>query len=639
MAEQAFVSDLKSYSAWRRQLIQYITQLESWLSTQSLSDALTDQTFANLKTRLSGDRLVVAFVAEFSRGKSELINALFFAQYGQRLLPSSAGRTTMCPTELLYQEDQPPALYLLPVETRREKTSIADHKKNLAAWTRIPLDHASPHVISETLKHLSEVKYVPLSVAQEYGFFSTDEDAVSVMNDERNVEIPSWRHAILNFPHPILQQGLVILDTPGLNAIGVEPELTFSLLPGAHSVLYILAADAGVTKTDLAIWSEHLAAEDMRNNHMVVLNKIDGLWDDLKTRDQIQQEINKQVEETARVLDVPPSQIFALSAQKGLLAKIHQDQHLLERSALLKLEDALANRMLPSRRKLVANATGADLYMMVNAVRDRLDTREDALHEQLRQLSLLRGKNQSVIAAAFERSGQEKEHFEQNLARYSALRHILTNQINILLDAINVDTLKQNTTRTHAALTEAKRTVNARALIDHFFTVTQDDLSSAEKQANEIFNMICGVTRKFAEDVKLRAVEPQSFSFARYQREIKRLQSAHEARFDALWGRSKTVKLPSMQRFFEAIVTRARYIYEVANRDAESWLKSVLVPLEVKMHERHQQLRKHQESARQIALANSEIEQHAGLIKEQLEALKTQQIGFDAFVRQIDRSL
>ena len=41
-----------------------------------------------LLERLQQDKLVVAFVAEFSRGKSELINAIFFADFGQRLLPS-----------------------------------------------------------------------------------------------------------------------------------------------------------------------------------------------------------------------------------------------------------------------------------------------------------------------------------------------------------------------------------------------------------------------------------------------------------------------------------------------------------------------------------------------------------------------
>ena len=103
---------------------------------------------------------------------------------------------------------------------------------------------------------------------------------------EGAVDIPCWRHAVINFPHPLLQQGLVILDTPGLNAIGTEPELTLNLLPNAHAVLFILAADAGVTKTDLEVWNRHLAGDDpaTRAGRIVILNKIDGLWDELRVR-------------------------------------------------------------------------------------------------------------------------------------------------------------------------------------------------------------------------------------------------------------------------------------------------------------------------------------------------------------------
>ena len=50
------------------------------------------------------------------------------------------------------------------------------------------------------------------------------------------VEIPCWRHALVNYPHPLLKKGLVILDTPGLNALGTEPELTLSMIPSAHAV-------------------------------------------------------------------------------------------------------------------------------------------------------------------------------------------------------------------------------------------------------------------------------------------------------------------------------------------------------------------------------------------------------------------
>jgi hypothetical protein len=110
----------EAYSDWRRRLSAAVSGLHDWLTQQDLADAQVDIKVQRILERLHQDRLVVAFVAEFSRGKSELINAIFFADFGQRLLPSSAGRTTMCPTELLYDAGLPPSIRLLPIETRQK---------------------------------------------------------------------------------------------------------------------------------------------------------------------------------------------------------------------------------------------------------------------------------------------------------------------------------------------------------------------------------------------------------------------------------------------------------------------------------------------------------------------------------------
>jgi hypothetical protein len=127
-------------------------------------------------------------------------------------------------------------------------------------------------------------------------------------------------------PHPLLEQGLVILDTPGLNAIGAEPELTVSLIPQAHAVVFILGAETGVTRSDLSIWREHLITEDEGNDtRFVVLNKIDTMWDSLSTPAQIEQQIERQREGAARLLEVPLAQVLPVSAQKGLQAKIQRD--------------------------------------------------------------------------------------------------------------------------------------------------------------------------------------------------------------------------------------------------------------------------------------------------------------------------
>src|SRR3954464_1085967 len=87
----------EAYGDWRRRLAASIDALRDFLRQEDLTDAQVEAGLSRLVARLGDEKLIVAFVAEFSRGKSELINAIFFADFGKRLLPSSAGRTTMCP--------------------------------------------------------------------------------------------------------------------------------------------------------------------------------------------------------------------------------------------------------------------------------------------------------------------------------------------------------------------------------------------------------------------------------------------------------------------------------------------------------------------------------------------------------------
>ena len=118
-------TSFEEYSAWRDGLSAEVRALRDWLDGQQLVEGEIGNRLAGAIDRLAEDRLMIAFVAEFSRGKSELINAIFFANYGKRILPSSAGRTTMCPTELMYDETLPPSIRGLPIETRARLGSTA----------------------------------------------------------------------------------------------------------------------------------------------------------------------------------------------------------------------------------------------------------------------------------------------------------------------------------------------------------------------------------------------------------------------------------------------------------------------------------------------------------------------------------
>nr|HMS78610.1 dynamin family protein [Burkholderiaceae bacterium] len=270
-----FNERIREYGAWRTELAASIGRYGQWLADAGLSDPQLQARLGRVLDRLRDDRMSVAFVAEFSRGKSELINALFFADFGQRVLPSSAGRTTMCPTELLWDPSLPPGIRLLPIETRLRDVTVADLRHVPDEWRTVPIDPKNVESLKLAFECVRETKRVPVEDAILMGLFDeTDEDSPLAPDDDDMIEVSCWRHALVNIPHPLLETGLVVIDTPGLNAIGAEPELTLNLIPSAHAVLFVLAADAGVTRTDIEVWRERISPAH-RSGRFVVLNKID----------------------------------------------------------------------------------------------------------------------------------------------------------------------------------------------------------------------------------------------------------------------------------------------------------------------------------------------------------------------------
>jgi len=552
----------------------------------------------------------------------------------------------MCPTELLYDATRPPSIRLLPIETRSKDATVAEFKHYADEWVTLPLDLSSAERMSEALASVSQVKRVPLALARKYGLYD-DADVMGKLADvdEGSVDVPCWRHAVINFPHPLLQQGLVILDTPGLNAIGTEPELTLSLLPNAHAVLFILAADAGVTKTDLDVWTQHLAGDDpaTKAGRIVILNKIDGLWDDLKSAAEVDAEIDRQCRNTASLLDIPREHVFAASAQKALVAKVNGDDALLAKSRLPLLEEALSRRLIPAKREIVGAAAHAEVKAIVGGVSALLKARCGGVAEQLAELRALRGKNQDVVEHMMERVRSEKELFERGLARYTALRNVFTTHTNELFDIIGLEALRQNAGRTRRTIEERKFTKGVRGAMNEFFTTIRRDFERGAVKCGEIHDMMQAMYARFAKDQGLERFSPPPFSMLKYQKEVDRLERAYNQHFNTLWNMVSKAKYALMRRFFETVASRVKHVYQIGNRDLESWLKAVMAPLETHVREHHMQLRRRLESIRRIHHASGELDdrvldlqQSEDALRAELAALEREVAAVDAVVDQAD---
>ncbi len=617
---------LSDYSRWRHDCAEAVTRLRAWLNQNELGDAQVDLRLQYALDRLRDDKLVVAFVAEFSRGKSELINAIFFSDFGDRILPSSTGRTTMCPTELQWSAGAQQEIRLLPIETRATHATVSELKNQAEAWFTAPLSTASATTLQEALARVGETKRVNEGEAAGLGFAIDPEGERGLRpGADGLVEIPCWRHAIIQFPHPLLEQGLVVLDTPGLNAIGAEPELTLSLLPSANAVLFILGIDTGVTQSDLTIWRDYVrAGRGRQKGRLVVLNKIDSLWDGLRDNDRIDAEIAAQVSSAAETLGTTAEHVFPVSAQKGLVARITSDDALLARSRLPALELALSEDLLPAKREIIGDSVVGETADVVAQARSLVHARLAGLREQLGELTDLRGKNQSVIEYMMRKIRSEKDEFDQGLQKYYAVRSVFSTLTNNLLHHLGLDTLRLETRRTREMMMEAAFSRGLRDAMEGFFVRLRANLRNSSEEVAEIMRMLDAMHKRFTVEHGLTLTPPPGFSTIRYEQDIDHLEQAFNRQINTALILATTEKHTLTQKFFDTVAAQARRTFEGANRDAEQWIRAVMSPLETQVREYQLHLKRRLESVKRIHQATDTLEDRVGELRESEHTMERQ---------------
>ncbi len=603
---------LQSYTSWREQLIRTLQSFQAWLEDQQLFTPEQELRIIEAIEALRKDRLTIAFVAEFSRGKTELVNALFFARYGQRLLPSEAGRTTMCPTELFYDRDSEEAyIHLLPIETRLQNRSIAEFKHEPIHWTQINLQVDNPGQVSEALREVIKTKQVPLEKARELGLYDENTDpylrAHGTSPDQ--VEIPYWRHAMISFPHDLLKEGLAVLDTPGLNAIGNEPELTLNMLPAAQAVLFLLGADTGVTLSDMEMWEHHVRAvrQNANKNLVVVLNKIDTLWDELKDPDTINASIEAQRKNSAQHLHVDEERVFPLSAQKALIAKIRQDDQLLRNSRLPELERFLSETVLPRKQELVRDKLIADIGELIEDNLTVLETRDAEFNSQLAELRSLRGKNADVIVHLMAKSREEQAAYLRNVESFQNSRRLLQIQARNMLEVLSMDSLDRLINNTREQMTQSWTTAGMKRGMQTFFDGARDSMEQLRSHAEQTRMLVRATYRKFHEEHGLPPITPKRFSTAAFSSELERLYQEAEA-FRRSPITTMTQQSFVIKKFFISLVSHTRSLFYKANQDADLWLKEVMAPLvrQIKEHKAH--MEKRLETLRRISDSRDTLE-------------------------------
>ncbi len=602
-----------AYVTWKRDLIREITRYRSWLAHNRLSSEGVEARLERALRVLRTDHITLAFVGEYSRGKTELINSLFFSNYGQRILPSRAGRTTMCPTELLFDpRSERSYIRLLPIESRLEDTSIAQLKRTPRLWLNLPLDPHDPESMAEAFAQVALTKAMPVEQAIQLGF---DPAGLESSSSGDIVLVPAWRHAVVNFDHPLLRQGLRILDTPGLNALGSEPELTLSMLPNAQAIVFLLSADTGVTASDMQIWQQHIRQldEDTQNSLFAVLNKIDVLWDDVAGETFVQKAIEDIRDNTAQQLGIDCADVLPLSAKQALMAKIRGDQALLERSQLARLEELLSQRILTQKERLLEDQVVQQVMALLQNSQHALKLRLEKVIEQRDVLASHQEGSGQMLLELTARTRHDHNRHHKRLLDLKTNQRLLQRQGELLRTAIRAERLEEHLTRLRRSLTGSLTTLGINLAILHFFRSVEQDLGILEQEAERANKMVSAIYRRHSEENPLQGIDPPLFQLLPYQRELRSLQGKAD-QFRLQLKTLLTEQRTLTRRFFSTLVQEVIGMHQRLRQEAEQWAGDALTPLLQFSLEHKQQLETHILQLKSLARESQQNSQRGQLL-------------------------
>ncbi len=628
-------SQVQAFTAWKQNVAREISRYRGWLNAQGLNNEDLDLRLSTALKTLKFDRILLAFVGEFARGKSELINAILGRHYGQRLLPTRIGRTTMCPTELFYDSSATGAyIKLLPIQTRGDSTPLATYKKQLEHWVHLPINLDDPVAMRKAFVEVAQTREVAAEIATEMGF--QVEYLEPALGKPGHVHIPAWRHALINIDHPLLRQGLAIIDTPGLNALGSEPELTLSLLPDAQALVFVLSADAGVTASDFAIWNGHVRDIAARRGTQLYacLNKIDLLWDDDEDEAEIEAGLQRLVRLTAQQLHLADDHVLPLAAKQGFKARLNNDDDLLERSRLPSLEQALAGSVVAAKEAALKATLLRELSNMIEASRQAVMAQRVRLDAEERVMSSDERDTEYELVALTRAVQQEQQAYSRRLNLLQQSRKLLEQQLPNLQLAVAPAKLALHFNAAQDALSRNKLGLGVPAAVTGFFQGLAGDLVRLKAEVDTTEHLIKTLYQRYAQETGVAVTGYPRFEAGQYLRELNELEN-QAAPYKNRLGNLLASQQKVFDRFFDTLAREAGRLYEQARADAERWCKQALAPLMQQTLEAKSRLEKQMAELSRLRSFGVTREQRAGSLQQQRDDLAQQLVLLDDIAQRL----
>ena len=192
----------------------------------------------------------VVVMGTFTSGKSTLINALL----GSRILPESALPSTAILTFIQFGYDT---------------DDVEIHYRDIV--------NEDGNVTKGAVEHISKENFM-----QTYHYDIADTEKLS-----QTGSIPRFKkvaYSIVRYSLPLVQYGVSIVDTPGLEDKDVATELALDIAAKAQAIIYV-CGERGFAEADREFFEENFKGNS--GNVFFILNKMDNITSDLQRKQAI----------------------------------------------------------------------------------------------------------------------------------------------------------------------------------------------------------------------------------------------------------------------------------------------------------------------------------------------------------------
>jgi GTP-binding protein EngB required for normal cell division len=306
-------------------------------ASQSISDPSPSERRAlrqldDFRQRLETERFQVAVLGQFKRGKSTLLNALL----GASVLPTAVVPLTAIPTF---------------IEGVAAPCIRAVFRSGAIEEAKAP----QPEEMSQRLSQLVTEEANPNNLL---GLVRVD----------------------VFLPCPLLKQGVVLIDTPGVGSTFLHnTETAEATLPACDTALFVVSPDPPITEVEIS-YLKRVQANVARL--IVVVNKVDAIepHDLAPALEFLRRTLSKEANVDASV------PLFRLSARAALRAKQTRDQEALASSGLPELEAYLGDFLVRDKSAALEAAIARKAVAVCADLQLETDIRLRALQLPIKDL-------------------------------------------------------------------------------------------------------------------------------------------------------------------------------------------------------------------------------------------------------------